>query len=276
VTADPAWENPLMPSATLRQIYSAMLRLRMLREHGGSSPSRKTAASLHGLEACLVSPVVDLGPEDRVCDPPGSRSLDLLRGIFGNGRRRVSAAPPASVLAIRLHAPDSGPERLWAAAGAAATLRARGLESGTGEGAVMISYVRPSDASPAVWGRVLTHISANRLPLLLVVLPQSKLQASGKAKMSRLAVRHRVPGIPVDQHDAVALYRVAHEAIGHARLGGGGALIECIRYSIAGQKQIAADPIADLGRYMLSRGAADRHWLSAREKIAIDATPAQN
>jgi hypothetical protein len=265
-----------MPSATLRQIYAAILRLRMLRESGGGSPtSRKTSASLHGLEACLVSPVVDLGPEDLVCEPPESRSLDLLRGISGNGRRRVSAAP-APVLAMRLHAPESGPERLWAAAGAAATLRARALRSGTREGAAMVCYVRPSDASPAVWTRVLTHVSANRLPLLLVVLPQSRLQPSRHAKVSRLAVRHRVPGIPVDQHDAVALYRVAQEAIGHARLGGGGALIECVRYSIAGQKQTAPDPIAVLGQYMLSRGAADPRWLSAQERLFSKATPVQN
>jgi TPP-dependent pyruvate/acetoin dehydrogenase alpha subunit len=268
VTADPAWENPLMPSATLRQIYSAMLRLRMLSEHAGRSHSnRKAAASLLGLEACLVSPVVDLGPEDLVCDPLEIRSVDVLRVDSRNGGRRVSVPAAHTVFATQVPAVDSGPERLWAAAGAAATLRARALRSGTREGAVMICYVKPSDASPAVWARVLAHVSANRLPLLLVVLPQSKLQQSRDAKMSRLAVRHRIPGMPVDQHDAVALYRVAQEAIGHARLGGGGALIECVRYSIAGQKQTAPNPVADLGQYMLSRGAADRRWLSAQDKL---------
>ena len=258
MTAEPAWENPLMPTATLRQMYAAMLRLHTL---------LRVEPQFRGLEASLVSPVIDLGPEDFVCDALQTRAPVSLRDHLESSRKRAAESRSLVGAATRLRVPASGSERLWAAIGVAEALTARPEASNKQEGPVIVCYARPGDGTPTVWGRVLAYISANRLPLLIVMLPSLGLRGSSTGRLAKLAIRHRVPGMPVDQHDAVALYRVAHEAIGHARIGGGGALIECVRYILPGRKKTKPDPIADLAQYMLSRRAADRAWLAAQEKM---------
>ena len=255
-----------MPNAKLRQMYSAMLRLRLLHQHSVARKARsgrKGGSALFGLEACLISPVIDLAPNDLVCDTLDSDVLDSGPAATPNAKRKrlQSDLPPT-----RLIGPTSGPERLWTALGAAAALRANGLRTGTREGSVLVCYARPEDASPSIWAKVLTQIFAHRLPLLLVTLPASKSTGSRTGRMSALAVRNHVPGIPVDQHDAVALFRASQEAIGHARLGGGGALIECVRYVVEGKKLPASDPLEILAQYMLVRNVADHNWLRAEAK----------
>ena len=51
------WENPLIPNARLRQMYRAMMRLRGLAR---ALPAKGRDGL--GMEACLVSTSVDLGP----------------------------------------------------------------------------------------------------------------------------------------------------------------------------------------------------------------------
>lgn len=268
----PAYENPLMPNAKLRQMYSAMLRLRMFAGRLGQEQKRSSAGFVSGLEACLVGPTIDLGPEDLVCDALQGGAIDFLRGtpaelILNPDRRLRSAGTLADGgAATRLTVPAGTPELLWAAVGAAATLKAQTSRSGVADGAVLVCYARPDDVPPAVWSKLLAHVFTQRLPILFVVLPQRKPQGSRTGQMSTIALRSRVPGIPVDQHDAVAIYRVAQEAIGHARAGAGGALIECVRFVLEGQKPLASDAISGLGEYMLHRQVADQRWMETEAK----------
>jgi TPP-dependent pyruvate/acetoin dehydrogenase alpha subunit len=277
-TAQPAYENPLMPNAKLRQMYSAMLRLRMLAArpaplrtlpNGSGAPQQKRT---RGLEACLVSPTVDLGPDDLVMDALQSPALDFLRGksaeqVLQPGRRLRSTGTLASCgAATRIIGPPTGPDRLWAAIGAAAALKAQTARTVARDGAVLVCYMRAEDAQPAAWTKALAHVSAHKLPVLFVLLPAPRPQDSRTGRMSAVAVRAHVPGMPVDHGDAVALYRVSQEAIGHARIGGGGALIECIRYVLEGQKTPASDAIAGLGDYMLHRHVADKRWMENEAK----------
>ena len=55
------------------------------------------------------------------------------------------------------------------------------------------------------------------------------------------------PVIAVDGNDAVAVYRVASEAIAHARKGDGPTLIECIRTK-------AGDPLLNMEKYLVRKG----------------------
>jgi TPP-dependent pyruvate/acetoin dehydrogenase alpha subunit len=67
----------------------------------------------------------------------------------------------------------------------------------------------------------------------------------------------------------VAIYRVAQESIGHARIGGGVALIECVPFVLvgsAGKVKMTEDAIAGLERTMLQRGVASRAWLDRAAK----------
>ena len=265
-----AYENPLMPHARLRQMYVAMLRLRMLAGRVGSQP-RRTATPV-GMEACLVAPAIDLQAEDLVCDTLEGGAIDFLRGrsaeqVLTLGRHVRSLSTLAECgAATRLIASASDPERLWMAAGASAALKASSLSSDAKDSAVLVCYAQPSDAQPSSWLRVLERVSAQKLPLLFVLLPERGSQSSRTGRMSAIALRSRVPGIPVDQDDAVAIYRVAQEAIGHARIGGGGALIECVRYAVEGQKQQSADAIQVLAEYMLHRNVAEKRWMEAEAK----------
>ena len=84
-----------------------------------------------------------------------------------------------------------------------------------------------------------------------------------------MALRCRVPGIPVDADDAVAIYRVAQESIGRARIGGGAALMECVPFvpeGAAGKGTASSDGIAGLERYLLQRGVATRVWMEREAK----------
>jgi TPP-dependent pyruvate/acetoin dehydrogenase alpha subunit len=276
VAPQTAYENPLMPNAILRQMYAAMLRSRMLAARivssGGSAPQPKRSASTVGLEACLVAPAIDLTAEDLVLDTFQGGAIDFLRGrsseqVLNPSRRsRATGTLANSGAATPIFAPPTGPERLWTAVGASSALKATAQSTGVKDGAVLVCYMRPEDAQPAVWTRALAYVSTHKLPLLIVVLPARKPQGSRTGQMATLAIRNHIPGMPVDQDDAVALYRVAQEAIGHARIGGGGALIECVRYIVEGTKLSKSDAITTLADYMLHRNVADKRWTESEAK----------
>ena len=266
-----------MPNARLRQMYSAMLRARVLATSmlaASLSPQPKRSASTIGLEACLVAATVDLTAADLVLDAfPGSPAVDFLRGtpaelaLSPKRRLRTAGTVANSGGATRLSAPRTGPERIWTAIGAAAALKATAQSTGAKDGSVLVCYMRTDDLQPAAWSKALAHISAEKLPLLIVVLPGLKPQGSRTGQLATLAIRNRMPGMPVDQDDAVAIYRVSSEAIGHARIGGGGALIECVRYTVEGQRTPASDAISGLANYMLHRHVADTRWLESEAKL---------
>ncbi len=87
--------------------------------------------------------------------------------------------------------------------------------------------------------------------------------------MSALAQGCGVPAIVVDADDAVAIYRVAQESIGHARIGGGAALMECVPFVMegaAGKVRVTEDAIAGLERHLVQRGIATRAWMEREAK----------
>jgi TPP-dependent pyruvate/acetoin dehydrogenase alpha subunit len=75
-----------------------------------------------------------------------------------------------------------------------------------------------------------------------------------------------VPGIPVDASDAVALYRVAQEAIGRIRAGGGAVLIEGVPFSVPGQKSVVVDPLEQMKGYMMPRRICPPEWFADVER----------
>ena len=61
------------------------------------------------------------------------------------------------------------------------------------------------------------------------------------------------PGIVVDGQDVVAVWRVAHEAIRHARDGSGPTLIDC-------RTDPVRDPLTHMQRYLEKRNEWDEGW----------------
>lgn len=279
--AGAAWENPLTPNAKLRQIYRAMVRARTLAR---ALPAGRRDGL--GLEACLVSASVDLGPGDLVSDAIGGGVVEFLRGAGLGAVLRPGKAKRGPVAdcgaATRLPGGMGIAERIWVALGAAAAVKAAGAQAkveakaaGTTAGespkdtqVVVVVYVLAGEVSAAVWRKALTFAAKRELPVVFVVLPArgGKGRAGG---VIALAQRCRVPGIPVDADDAVAIYRVAQESIGHARIGGGGALIECVPFVLAGSAakvRVTQDAIAGLEQTMVQRGVASRAWMDRAAK----------
>ena len=294
-TAEVAYENPLIPNAKLRQIYAAMVRARLL---GKALAKRRRGQGALGLEACLVSTSVDLGQDDFVSDAVMDGTVDFLRGAMfrstlGGTVQALRDTTLESVLRpddkarrrglnadcgapSRLPAMPANEARLWTAMGIAFELKAQhahgraetNADAAKRDGVVVV-YARPGEGSPALWRNILAFAAEHLLPVLFVVLRTVQRQgANAKATrsgaMSAVSHRHGVPGMAVDADDAVALYRVAQEAIARARIGGGAALMECVPFLLEGTKrlpQTTADAIEELERYMLSRGVATRRWM---------------
>jgi TPP-dependent pyruvate/acetoin dehydrogenase alpha subunit len=171
--------------------------------------------------------------------------------------------------------------RFWTAMGIALALKAQDAHGRAETNAdaarrdgVVVVYARPGEGSPALWRNVLAFAAEHLLPVLFVVLPaprprSANSKATSPGAMSAVSHRHGVPGMAVDADDAVALYRVAQEAIARARFGGGPALMECVPFLLEGTKrkpQTTGDAIEGLERYMLARGVATKRWMEREAK----------
>ena len=74
------------------------------------------------------------------------------------------------------------------------------------------------------------------------------------------------PGVIVDRDDAVAIYRVATEAITHARRGSGPTLIECRPWTLSGHtesgRHAVRNPILKMEEYLSRKGLFDNKFKS--------------
>jgi TPP-dependent pyruvate/acetoin dehydrogenase alpha subunit len=286
------WENPLIPNAKLRQIYLAMRRARLIE----AALPRSQRGAMLGLEACIVSTSVDLGPDDLVSDAVAGPLVEFLRGAKldsvlrpgdAKGARKHGGRSEANCgSAARLPGAPGIQERIWAAVGAAAALKARAMHAriqakaegaAATQSAMVVMYASAGEVPQALWRKALTFAAEQQLPVLFVVLPAArprtiKGRAAKAGGMNAVALRCGVPGIAVDEDDAVAIYRVAQESIGRARIGGGAVLMECVPYIVEGETargKSRVDAVLGLERHMLHRGVATKTWID-REGRAFE------
>jgi TPP-dependent pyruvate/acetoin dehydrogenase alpha subunit len=272
-------ENPLVPNAVLRQMYQKMVEMRLLeaqaRRLGQRPKAGKRIRWTPGHEACRVSLAQGLSAGDVVMDSRpgglmdhllGGKLADVAGGIKALGRRDkgskvAGAVERGSKRLLPFIAPAE--ERLLAGLGAALLLRQIGRTDG------VVMYAEHKEASNDSWRKAFTVAAAQELPVIFVVLPSPnpKSKDQGKAGVSGIAHRCGVPGIHVDAGDVIALYRVVQESWMKIRGGGGPVLIEGVPFHVQGEKRpAAADPIAQLGEYLLSRRVCTQAWLVAKEK----------
>ena len=271
-----AFENPLIPNAKLRQIYLAMVRMRLL-----DDMQRRRRAGARGLEACMASTSVDLGPRDLVSDVVAGAGVEFLRGATAESVLRPESKRKRGLkaecgYAARLPAVAGIQERVWAALGAAAALKAQHAQDkaeskdATTQSGVAVVYTRIGEVSPGLGRSALAFAAAEQLPVLFVVLPQPRnIKPTKPGAMGSIALRQGLPWIAVDVNDAVAIYRVAQEAIGRARIGGGAALIECVPFLLDGAKagrDASGEAIAVLEQHILDRKVATISWMQREAK----------
>ncbi len=228
-------ENPLLSRETLRRMHSYMVQCRHYANGNGSE-----------LEAIEIPICVHLRPGDTIA-------------TIGNHWLAASlkANPLANMMADLF--PDQQPSAPHVIANSAAISTQLGVSTG-----VAFAYKMQAQASVVILlaGRdlldkaseTLSLAGEKKLPIIFFIesrlekpLPPSRLQKL-EDEINVLAATAGFPTIPVDGRDAVAVYRVAQEAIARARKGGGPTLIEC--------KMLPGtmDPILHIERYMQKRG----------------------
>ena len=267
-----AYENPLIPHARLREMYLAMLRARRLEE---SLPPKQRAWTA-GLEACLVSPAINLLASDVISDAVSGATVRFLRGGSLNsilspaGRARKPDLFAGAGLARALPCPADPAERLWAAIGAGLAIARKDK---SGECGVALVYLRAGEGSPALRRRLFAFAAEHAVPAVFIVLPARKGRLEGST--TGAARKSGMPVIPVDVADAVAIYRVAQESIGRARAGGGPAAIECVPFVVKGQNdgEKTADPLANIERYILERSVVTSGWIRSQSRALASRLP---
>ena len=264
VEAAPAWENPLVPNALLREIYRKMVEVRLLSAFDPRSAGKPNRLpSVWGQEACRVSVVQGLTADDLVMDSyPGGLMDHLLGaklpavvrafGIKARVKKTADAKRAAKQLAVYL---EDAEERLFAGMGAALLLKR------AGGGSVAVIFVKSQEASNGVLRRAFTLAAERELPVVVVALTKAS-ESEGKSGVSKIAHRCGVPGIAVDGADAIALYRVARESLERVRGGGGPVLIECVPFHVQGERRVTADPVAQLHEYLLQRRVGTAAWMN--------------
>lgn len=270
---EPAFENPLIPNARLRELYLAMLRARRVEE---SLPPKQRAWTT-GLEACLIAPTIGLVRPDVISDALAGTTVRFLRGsslesaINPQRKPRRAGLFAGAGVGTALPHPTDLPDRLWAAIGAALAV-GTAVASTDSERPVAVVYLRSDQGSPALRRKVFAFAAEHLVPAVFVVLPPRKRHAPGT---TLAATKSGLPVMAVDHADAVAIYRVAQECIGRARAGGGPALIECVPFVLKGQNRAGetGDPLANIERYILERSIVTPEWIRRESRALASRIP---
>lgn len=207
----------LISNQKLLALYTAMADCRHLAEEAHRK-SRRAADSILGHEAAAVGAAIDLLAHDVVA--------------------------PALWPDAALHAINPAPSIV---ATFPQALRQTAAATGTQQIALFFSSDKAS-AQPA-WLSAITRAAHENLPILFVFLNRAETSVEPAVGEAALLERkgHALPVIHVDGTDVVAVYRVATEAITHARKGNGPTLIDC-------RLSPHNDPIENMQNYLIGKG----------------------
>ena len=224
--------KPLISDAAMRSMYATMQHLRTVKRDKaaleGLSRADRTAlaAQPEALHAALLSQM-------------HRRDTLLTEGEDPLAKSAVAAYFPIEVSSLHtVVCPGSGEECAAVAAGMA--MQQAETARSTGPRAVTVALLR---GYPALDG-VLSLITQHDLSLIVVV----RAEALPRAEAQKRMLATKVPILPVDDADAVAVCRVVQEAMLRARNGWGGAVIHATR--LAG----APDALAGMEHRLRVRG----------------------
>jgi pyruvate dehydrogenase E1 component alpha subunit len=258
--APPAAEKTfsLISDEKLIQLYTTLLKCRIFEQRVNLLLSKRKASGNRrfpaGREAAATGVVLNLLPGDIVA--PSSRDLvpnlihgvplaTILRPLLGR-----AASPANSASSFE----RNGHEALLATGVALANKIARNNK-------IAVIFQGSDSNSLDSWNHALHFVGLHRLPILFVscnhMQPQlAEPKPQAEAGLSEPPVLS-FPAIRVDGNDVVAIYRVATEAIAHARKGSGPTLIDCRPYLPNNRNQAALhadDPILNMEQYLTQKG----------------------
>jgi pyruvate dehydrogenase E1 component alpha subunit len=258
----------LISNDKLLQLYSTMLKCRMIEERirihferigsGGPYTAARQEAAAAGIGLDLL-PGDTLAPSYRGFINCFVKGLPLA-ALFDRILSRPSLSPArtrAPYAALKLIPPSLSPAVQLQRAVSAATANKVSKNK-----KLAVAFCGNSHGSSNHLHQAMRRAGAKCLPIIFVCF--SGHDAEDNASQAQ---DYGFPGVTVDSNDAVALYRVATEAIAHARRGSGPTLIECKPWSLSspelGPRQTAGDPILNMENYLACKGLFTRKLKSA-------------
>lgn len=215
----------------LLAMYAALLKCRALSRRIESG-RKQAQASI----AAVVAVSIDLLPADTLS---ANGSYVLARFVKGARLKTILAglsatSKPAGAAVIK------------------AAMRAGRAHKAERKKKVAIAFCEDPSAARELWHESLHEAVSKRLPVVFVCHAGAK-----PTDKIPYAPDFHFPAIVVDSNDAVAIYRVASEAVTHARRGNGPTLIVCQPFCPATGKKAAvvdADPILNMEKYLGRKG----------------------
>ena len=268
----------LVSNEKLLAIYAAMVKCRMVQQRAATLFQRgKLASDLHassGREAASAAIAIDLQPGDAISLSAGDWLPAFVKGMSLESLFRALAPASAQMSGVASAAATAMEQNNILAAGdkaeRPASIRERALAAQAAKQGAVVSAILPSsELSLKPWHEILADAASQRLPILFVHYADAEQGGTEKPIRKNKAPDaffHGVAAITVDALDAVAVYRVAYEAIVRARQGRGATLLECATHvgvPVAGSAKDSApssdphslsDPVAIMETYLKSKG----------------------
>ena len=237
--APPQETFSLVSNEKLLAIYTAMVKCRMLEQRATLLFQQgKLDSDLHasyGREAASAAIAIDLQPNDTLSIAPGDWLPAFVKGVTLDNLFRALAAKAAQLSGQQALAPADLEQKNILAGDEAhrpETVRERAVAAQDAkEGAIVIAILPSAEEALKPWHSVMAAAASQKLPIVFVhyaaaTRPAQQARPASKSKNPE-ALFHGVPAIAVDALDAVAVYRVAYEAIIRARQGRGATLLQC-------------------------------------------------
>ena len=249
--ANAASSNGSGPSTqeTLRRLYTSLLRCRLVQEEAQSVSARKYDIAI-GHEAITVAPTAELTAEDTITAADSNLSALVTRGVPVNVLLggNTECIPAQSVTQSSLPR-----DPFYLATGIALAHRL------AKQNRVVVAFCANERPALETWHDTLKFAGVHKLPVIYVIRNGVADQKSPSdhaphlEDFSYMARDYGYPGIIVDGHDVVAVWRAAHESIHRARTGSGPTLIDC-------RTDSGQDPLAYMEHYMRKRNLWDDEW----------------
>ena len=250
----------LISNEKLLAIYSTMLKCRMLEERihalrkqiGNAAKNAGTQVHV----AAIAGAAIDLLSGDTLapsqgafapCFAKGLPIASILSAIVG---QRPATRPRYS--ALKLIPPSlSGAKQLEHA------LEAAKLCKGKRNNCVVAVF--SSDVSHPVGQLESAMLMAGMKKLPILFVCETKSNSDDRVRRVK---EYGFPVVAVEDDDAIAVYRVATEALAHARRGNGPTLIECKPWPFndggSGKRMPAKHPIGKMETYLAGKGLFSR------------------
>ncbi|MGZ7055336.1 MAG: thiamine pyrophosphate-dependent enzyme [Candidatus Angelobacter sp.] len=263
---------PVLNSDKLKELYSTMVKCRMLAERVQSvqAPGQKSNRSISGFEATLAGAGAHLLPQDCIALEHSSFAGSLIKGT----PLRLILAWTKEHQTRNRTGKSAAPKKDGSEAALSMDTVLKLAAEMKGKSAVTLMFCTQQPETLIFDSAAMALAATQKLPLVCLVESSfdSRLElpnqiASGPYVGADAAF---YPRIPVDGCDAVGVFRVAQEAIRRAREGHGPAVIECLTSRSSATKQetaghspaqyTAQDPLTFMEQYLRRRDLWSDAW----------------